>query len=56
MSLRRVLTTATRIGNKLRLERTPLYRIVSNSFYKLEAGYLISNLCAAHHEANPETE
>ena len=56
MSLRRVLTTATRIGNKLRLERTPLYRIVSKSFYKLEAGYLISNLCAAHHEANPETE
>lgn len=56
ISLRRVLTTATKLGNKLSLERTPLYRIVSRSFYHLEAGYLISNFCAKHDTANPSSE
>ena len=38
-SLRKICGTATRIGQKLKLERTPLYRIVSKTFYALEIGY-----------------
>ena len=38
-SLRKICGTATRIGQKLKLERTPLYRMVSKTFYMLEIGY-----------------
>ena len=39
-ALRSVLETATVIGCKCALERTPLYRIVSKGFFQLETGYL----------------
>ena len=58
-SLRGVLRTATEIGCKCRLERTPLYRIVSKGFCKLESGYLalhLSQQCAGYApDAEPES-
>ncbi|MBR5362915.1 MAG: hypothetical protein IK134_06305 [Oscillospiraceae bacterium] len=44
LSMRTVSGTATRIGLKLQLERTPLYRIVSKTFLSLETGYLAAKL------------
>lgn len=42
--LRGALRTATKIGCKCGLERTPLFRIVSKTFFKLESGYLTLHL------------
>ena len=39
-ALRSSLETATIIGCKCALERTPLYRIVSKGFFQLQTGYL----------------
>ena len=44
LSARKFCCTATKIGKKLKLERTPLYRIVSKTFYALETGYLTAKL------------
>lgn len=46
-SLRSMTAKATAIGIKLKLERTPLYRIVSKTFYRLEAAYLTASLLRA---------
>lgn len=54
------MRTATKIGCKCGLERTPLFRIVSKTFFRLESGGLALNLmqyCAAapqEAEAAPE--
>ncbi|MBQ6039974.1 MAG: hypothetical protein K5705_16650 [Oscillospiraceae bacterium] len=45
-SLRRSLTRATAIGCKCSLERTPLYRIVSGWFFRLESAYLAASIRA----------
>lgn len=43
-SMRKICGRAAKIGLKLRLERTPLYRIVSKTFLVLEIGYLASTI------------
>ena len=53
-SLRTVLRTATKIGCKCALERTPLFRIVSKAFCKLEIGYLTLHLQTVVPAAEPE--
>lgn len=43
-SLRSFCARATALGNKLELERTPLYRIVSSMCYAMETSYLAASL------------
>lgn len=44
LSMRKVSGTATKIGLKLELERTPLFRIVSGTSRALETGYLAAQV------------
>lgn len=46
-SLRSMAAKATAVGVKFQLERTPLYRVVSKTFYRLEAAYLTASLLRA---------
>lgn len=43
-SLRRMAAKSTTLCLKLKLERTPLFRIVSSAFYRMEAAYLAASL------------
>ncbi|MBR4201856.1 MAG: hypothetical protein IKQ91_11435 [Oscillospiraceae bacterium] len=45
-SVRKMSGTATRLCLKLKLERTPFFRIVSSVFYDTEACYLAASLCS----------
>ena len=47
-SLRKVCRKATKIGNRLALERTPLYRIVSRTSYRIETAYLTATIRLRH--------